>query len=160
MLDLRIEDALVITMDESRPVAHSLGIWKGQVVGLDDEVDDLPAREVRSLGGAVVVPGFIDAHTHLAWEGRAALSLDLNAAGTKAEVLATIANHLVDKADEGQWLDVVGYDNTAGIDLRAADLDGVTGTRPTYVIDRSRQHRHDGPDRRARHHPRGDRRRA
>jgi len=137
MLDLRIEDALVITMDEDRPIARTLGIWNGKIVGLDEEIDDLPAREVRSLGGAVVVPGFIDAHTHLAWEGRAALSLDLNAAGTKEEVLATIANHLADKADEGQWLDVVGYDNTAGIDLRAVDLDAVTGGRPTYVIDRS-----------------------
>ena len=139
MLDLRIEDALIITMDEDRPIARSLGVWKGKVIGLDEEIDQLPARETRSLGGAVVVPGFIDAHTHLAWEGRTALSLDLAALHTRTEVLEAIAAHVAatDETAADQWLDVVGYDNTAGIDLRADDLDAVTGSRPTYVVDRS-----------------------
>ncbi|MGN6721200.1 MAG: amidohydrolase [Marmoricola sp.] len=138
MLDLRIEDAVVVTMDERYPIAHTIGIWKGRIVGVDDQVADLPARETRSLGGATVLPGFIDAHTHLAWAGRAARSLDLSGCTTKADVLTAVATQIAgldDSAD--QWLDIVGYDASAGMGLTARDLDDVTGARPTYVVDRS-----------------------
>ncbi|WP_427889142.1 amidohydrolase [Kribbella sp. GL6] len=137
MLDLRIEDAVVITMDDEHPLAHTIGIWNGRIVGVDDAVRDLPAREVRRLNGATVLPGFIDAHTHLAWAGRAERSLDLSGVRTKAELLETVARHIAGQETGTDWLDIAGYDATAGFDLCAADLDTVTGARPTYVVDRS-----------------------
>src|SRR5207249_2935907 len=66
MLDLRLVNANVVTMDPARPVAREIGIWHGRIFDLDE---DLPAAEVIDLQGATVLPGFIDAHVHLAWTG-------------------------------------------------------------------------------------------
>ena len=69
MLCTRLTNARFVTMDPAHPVAHDLGIWRGRIVGLDEAVTSLPAREVIDLQGATVLPGFIDAHVHLAWTG-------------------------------------------------------------------------------------------
>jgi predicted amidohydrolase YtcJ len=69
MLCTRLTDARFLTMDPDHPVAHDLGIWKGRIAGLDEAVTSLPARDVVDLQGATVLPGFIDAHVHMAWTG-------------------------------------------------------------------------------------------
>ena len=69
MLCTRLTNARFLTMDPAHPVAHDLGIWRGRIVGLDEAVTSLPAAEVVDLQGATVLPGFIDAHVHLAWTG-------------------------------------------------------------------------------------------
>lgn len=69
MLCTRLTNARFLTMDPDHPVAHDLGIWRGRIVGLDEAVTSLPVREVVDLQGATVLPGFIDAHVHLAWTG-------------------------------------------------------------------------------------------
>ncbi len=69
MLCARLTNARFLTMDPDHPVAHDLGVWRGRIVGLDEAVTSLPAREVVDLQGATVLPGFIDAHVHLAWTG-------------------------------------------------------------------------------------------
>src|SRR5438445_8716167 len=56
-------------MDPARPVARSLGILHGRIVGLDEEIEGLNAREAIDLSGRTVVPGFIDAHCHTSWFG-------------------------------------------------------------------------------------------
>lgn len=45
-LDLLLRNADIITMDPARPVAHLLGIWKGRIVGLDNDVFGLDSLEV------------------------------------------------------------------------------------------------------------------
>jgi predicted amidohydrolase YtcJ len=69
MLCTRLTNARFLTMDPDHPVAHDLGVWRGRIVGLDEVVTSLPAREVVDLQGATVLPGFIDSHVHLAWTG-------------------------------------------------------------------------------------------
>ena len=69
MLSTRITNASIVTMDPDRPAAQELGIWRGRIVGLDEDVAGLPARRTLDLGGATVLPGFIDAHVHLALDG-------------------------------------------------------------------------------------------
>ena len=68
-LDLVIRNAIIHTMDPARPRAERIGMWQGRIVGLDDDIDGLPAEHVVDAAGATVLPGFIDAHTHLAWQG-------------------------------------------------------------------------------------------
>jgi predicted amidohydrolase YtcJ len=55
-LDWLLCNAAVITMDPDRPRATRVGIWNGRVVGVDDEVLDLPATKVVDLGGATLLP--------------------------------------------------------------------------------------------------------
>ena len=79
-LDLLLRNADIITMDDRRPHATSLGVWQGRIVGLDDDLDGLDAAEVLDLDGATVTPGFIDAHCHTTWFGLGLGELDVSGA--------------------------------------------------------------------------------
>ncbi len=75
VLDVRLVNANIITMDPNYPCAHELGVWRGRIVALDGAAASLPARRVVDLQAATVLPGFIDAHVHLAWTGLRARSV-------------------------------------------------------------------------------------
>ncbi|MFD1149029.1 amidohydrolase [Saccharothrix hoggarensis] len=132
ILDLKVVGGRVVTMDPARPVASVIGAWAGRVVGLDDDVADLPARRVVDLGGAVVLPGFVDAHNHLAWTGRAARTVDISSCTTVAGVVDVLRG----ARRASGWVEVAGYDHRA-LDrpLTSRDLD-LIGPR-VYVQDLS-----------------------
>ena len=66
--DLLLTHARVRTLEGPgrADVARSLAIWRDRVVAVDE---DVPAARTVDLDGAVVVPGFHDAHNHMAWFG-------------------------------------------------------------------------------------------
>ncbi|MCI2417442.1 amidohydrolase [Saccharopolyspora sp. K220] len=133
MLDLRLVNAKFVTMDAARPIARQLGIWRGRVVGLDDAVAALPAREEIDLRGATVLPGFIDAHVHLAWAGLGARSARVTPSAGVDAVLAVI-REAAEQSPPGEWVDVVGYDQRPlGRHLTAAELDTVSAGRKVFV---------------------------
>ncbi|MDX8052834.1 amidohydrolase [Lentzea sp. BCCO 10_0798] len=130
-LDLKLTGCRAITMDPARPAAHTIGIWQGRIAGLDEQVADLPANETVDLGGAVVLPGFIDAHTHLAWNGRRAIDI------TGLTTVSQILDRLTDAPGTG-WIEASGYDRRImDRPLTALDLDRISGGRPVYVADLS-----------------------
>jgi predicted amidohydrolase YtcJ len=130
-LDLKLTGCRAITMDPARPAAHTIGIWQGRIAGLDEQVADLPAAETTDLGDAVVLPGFIDAHTHLAWNGRSRRTVDVTGLTTAAQVRERLSG----APGEG-WIEASGYDpRIMDRPLTAADLDPVTGDRPLYLAD-------------------------
>jgi hypothetical protein len=129
MLDLLIENARILTMAAARPRAQRIGIWRDRIVGLDDDLDTLPSRRRVDLGGATVLPGFVDAHCHLAWAGLAARSTNVLACRSIAEVQHAVASAAATVAPEA-WVEVVGYDQRPlGRHLTSADLDAVSGGR-------------------------------
>ncbi|MGW0708460.1 amidohydrolase [Streptomyces sp. NPDC002643] len=133
MLCTRITNARVLTMDSARPTARELGIWRGRVVGLDEDVAGLPARRTLDLGGATVLPGFIDAHVHLAWAGLKAKAPGVAPSTRADEVLKVVAEAVV-RAPAGAWVDFGGYDQrTLDRPLTAADLDAVSAGRKVYL---------------------------
>ncbi|WNV82851.1 amidohydrolase [Umezawaea sp. Da 62-37] len=134
ILDLLLVRGRILTMDPERPVAASAGVWRGRVVGLDEEVDGFDAVRVVDLDGAVVLPGFLDAHTHLAWAGRASVTLDVSACRRVDEIVTLLRA----ATPTGGWLEVSGYDHRV-LDrpLTAADLDRVSREHRVYVQDRS-----------------------
>ena len=82
LLDLVIVDANVITMDDARPRAEAVAIKNGRfiAVGASSDLRALarPGVQTLSLSGKTVLPGLIDAHTHVASSGRqTSLSLNL-----------------------------------------------------------------------------------
>ncbi|BBC29305.1 Amidohydrolase family protein [Streptomyces graminofaciens] len=133
MLSTRITNVNVVTMDPARPTAHEVGIWQGRVVGLDEEVAGLSARRTLDLGGATVLPGFIDAHVHLAWAGLKAEAPGVAPSRRADDVLRVVAE-AVAKAPMGGWIDFGGYDQrTLDRPLTAVDLDTVSDGRKVYL---------------------------
>lgn len=66
--DLILHNANVWTVDDARPEAQAVAVQGSRIarVGKDAEVLELrgPDTQVIDLGGALVLPGFTDAHTH------------------------------------------------------------------------------------------------
>ncbi|WP_405567794.1 amidohydrolase [Streptomyces sp. NBC_01167] len=133
MLCTRLTNARVITMDPARPAAREIGIWRGRIVGLDEEVAALPARQVVDLDGATVLPGFIDSHVHLAWTGLKARTPDIAPSTCVDDILGVVAQAVAD-APPGSWVDLGGYDQrTLDRPLGAAELDTVSQGRKVYL---------------------------
>ncbi|MER5768778.1 amidohydrolase [Streptomyces sp. NPDC001985] len=133
MLCARITNANIVTMDPARPAARELGIWRGRIAGLDEEVSALPARRLLDLGGATVLPGFIDSHVHLLWTGLGARMPDVAPSADPGAVLAVVAR-AVAGAGPGDWVDLTGYDQRPlGRHLTAAELDTVSAGRKVLI---------------------------
>lgn len=135
MLCARLTNARFLTMDPDHPVAHDLGIWRGRIAGLDEAVTSLPAREVIDLQGATVLPGFIDAHVHLAWTGFKEDTASI-AGRTRIDDVLAVVEQAVDRTGApGAWVSIAGYDQRAlGRHLTATDLDKVSRGRKVFVL--------------------------
>jgi len=103
-------------------------------VGTDADVLKLqgPHTKLVDLAGAFVMPGFNDAHTHMAAAGQQKLSVDLDGATSLDDMLRRIQKYTA-TSRPGQWVLGAGWDQTVwpGGKLPArADLDRVTAGHP------------------------------
>ncbi|MGY1581337.1 amidohydrolase [Streptomyces sp. MN13] len=80
--DLVLTGARVRTLDPERPYADAVAVRDGRIaaVGDHDDVRDWrgPGTEVVDLGGACLVPGLVDGHSHPVWGLDMATGLDLS----------------------------------------------------------------------------------
>lgn len=95
-----------------------------------------PGDERHPLSGRHVLPGFIDAHSHLtvsAWLPRA---LDGSAWRSAAAALAEVARHRAGRPDGG-WIVALGadFDEWSGGLPRPDDLDAAAGGHPCVIAD-------------------------
>jgi predicted amidohydrolase YtcJ len=137
-VDLLIRDANVITIDRDRPRASVVAVSGGRIVAVgDDDLADLPAGRVVDLGGLTVVPGFNDAHQHMAHHGAALAQVALSSPPirTVEEILDRIAER-VDATPPGEWVIGAGYDQNKLVEQRhptAAELDRVAPDHPVLL---------------------------
>ncbi len=107
--DLVLLDAKVITVDARDSIAQAVAVKGNRIlaVGDTDAISHLigARTQVIRLGGQAVLPGFIDAHTHL--EGIAAFHrmLDVHAPPLKGvdDILAKVKER-VRSAAPGEWI--------------------------------------------------------
>ncbi len=91
--DYALINGAIHTMDESGTVAEAIGIEDGEIVYVGN-AEGLPnviglGTEVIDLGGAMVLPGFVDGHIHAVAGGLIVLGVDLQT-DDKDELFALI----------------------------------------------------------------------
>ncbi len=123
---------------EVKPRAQAMAVGQGRViaVGSDAEISKLKGKRTRvvDLRGRFVMPGFNDAHTHLASAGFGKMNVDLTGTRSLQEMLARIAER-VKNAQPGEWIRGRGWDHTVwpgGKLPTRQDLDAVTSDHPAF----------------------------
>lgn len=133
MLDLKLVNARIHTMDDRRPHASRMGVWQGRVFGLDEEVDGIPAHDTLDLRGATVLPGFVDAHVHLAWTGLKSRTPSVAPSDSVGHILDVVRETVASRPD-GAWVDIAGYDQRPlGRHITATELDSVAPRHPVIL---------------------------
>ena len=112
MTDLTLVNANVLTMDpgpSAGPRASAVAIAGGRIEALDPSPPW--AGRVVDLRGAIVLPGFHDAHNHMVGFGMSLAEVDLrsSAVGSLDELYAAIARRAETTA-AGDWVIGAGYD--------------------------------------------------
>lgn len=110
-IDTIFTNARFITMDPSRPRARALGVLGGRIVGFDEDLDGVRARRTIDLGGACVVPGLSDAHTHLSQVGLDLTAIDCGSANMRSleDIYAEVAARAA-RQPRGTWIFGRSYD--------------------------------------------------
>lgn len=137
--DLVVFNGNIITMDPQNPKATALAVksYKILAIGSDDVIMDLipNSKRVIDLGGKTVVPGFIDAHTHLSIDGTRAGHVCLDSTESLEKALAMIAEHVKD-TQEGEWVFASEWDESNWPEnryLNMKDLDKISTERPIFA---------------------------
>lgn len=130
-----LRGGLVLTPDADHATALAYEgeriVWVGPEAQADSLAPD--ADEVVALEGALVTPGFVDAHVHLAQTGFNARGVDLAPARSRGEALDLLAAHAERHDDD--VLFAYGWDDTRWPDERFTreDVDRAIGHRVGYV---------------------------
>ncbi len=96
---------------------------------IGDETEVIDCAE----GGWAVLPGFIDAHTHLVWSGTELQDVDLFSATTLDELMAPIVAHATVFPDAA-WVRGAGWDiSRFDGELGRGQLDAIVPDRPVYM---------------------------
>ena len=135
-IDLLVHDANVITLDPDQPRARTLAVHHGRVLAADPGTK-LTADTTVDAQGATVVPGFGDAHNHMAWFGLALDEIDLAAATDLDALYAMVADRAATLGPE-EYVVGNGYDHTRlGGHPHRLRLDQAAGGRPVWLKHRS-----------------------
>ena len=118
---------------------QAMAVRGGRIVaiGANDDIRKLKGEhtQIVDLGGHFVMPGFNDAHVHLAYGGREMLQVDLIGVKSLAEMQQRIAEH-ARTMTSADWIVGGGWDHTlwAGETLPTRqDIDAVTGGHPAVL---------------------------
>ncbi|RSL19477.1 hypothetical protein EDE15_5146 [Edaphobacter aggregans] len=127
--------------DTSPTPAHvtAIAIANGKILAAGTDADLLklkgPQTKIIDLNGAFVMPGFNDAHTHIASAGQQKLTIDLDHVANLAEMQQRIKTFAT-TAQPGTWLQGGGWDHTIwpGKTLPTRqDIDAVTAGHPAIL---------------------------
>jgi predicted amidohydrolase YtcJ len=118
----------------------AIAMEQGKVVAVGSDADILKLKtsstQTIDLHGAFAMPGFNDAHTHMANAGKKKLAVDLDGVNTLAEAQGRIKTYAATLKPR-LWIQGGGWDHTRWPDKKLpskADLDAVTGDHPCVLF--------------------------
>ncbi|HWY56022.1 MAG TPA: amidohydrolase [Terriglobales bacterium] len=136
--DLLIINAHIVTMDAKQLTATAAVIQGDRIVWVGDTAEAhkrFPETRAMDLHGATVLPGIIDAHTHLIELGKSLVHLNLKDVATAQEAVERVKQRVNSSApnewilgwgwDEGKWASHYP-DNQA--------LSDVSPNNPVYLV--------------------------
>jgi predicted amidohydrolase YtcJ len=130
-------NAEVHTLADPDETDEALAVRDGRVVRVDSEyeMEFLTGIEtdVVDCEGGVLLPGFVDAHTHMEVVGRRLVHADLGAADDRESALELLG----DAPEAEEWVLGYGYDEStwpSGEYLRREELDAVPTDRPVVAF--------------------------
>ena len=140
--DVVLANGKIYSMDERHPWATAVAIRGESIAAVADAPDALqspdfkkwigPNTRVIDLRGQFAMPGFNDAHVHLASAGYAKLAVDLEGCQSLAALQRRVRERLKD-FQPGQWMTGRGWDHTLWPEKKfptRQDLDAVATDRP------------------------------
>ena len=110
-VDLLIYSAQIYTVDDDFSIAESFAVKNGRfvAVGSTDEIRSrYTSNNELDMKGALVYPGFHDAHCHFSSLGKSLSFVNLKGATSYKEVLDRVAAHY--SAYPSEWIMGVGWD--------------------------------------------------
>ncbi|HSW28852.1 MAG TPA: amidohydrolase family protein [Longimicrobiales bacterium] len=138
MADLVFRGGAVWTGDPAAPSATAVAVKDGRIlaVGTDAEVEELVGDSTRvvDLAGRMLMPGFIDSHTHFLDGGFKLAGVDLRDASTPEEFARRIGE-FAKTVPAGTWITGGDWDHELwGGELpRKEWVDSVTPDHPVFV---------------------------
>lgn len=125
----------VITIDADLSIASAIAVRDNRIVAVGGEelLSSYSTEEMIDLEGKVLMPGFIDSHTHI--RGQPQRYIDL----TKTRSIADLKNQVRRKAEElgpGEWITGYGWSEDFMRELRRPerrDLDDVSTENPVLL---------------------------
>jgi predicted amidohydrolase YtcJ len=138
--DLVVTGADVWTADAARSWSDAVAVRGDRIVALGaSRVADLvgPRTRVEHRPGAMVVPGFQDAHVHTPFAGRNLLHVWLNDLEGRQAYLDHVARYAADNPDQ-PWIIGGGWamEYFPGGTPRKEDLDAIVPDRPVFLMNR------------------------
>ncbi|KAJ4970567.1 hypothetical protein NE237_003666 [Protea cynaroides] len=136
--DLVVKNGTIYTSDSSLPFAQAMAIRHGRIlrVGSYSSLQDLifDGTKELDLNGKVVVPGFLDSHTHIIYGGLQMARVVLRGVNSKDEFVRKVKEAVRDK-HEGCWILGGGWNNELwGGELPASSwIDDITPNNPVWL---------------------------
>ncbi|WBL19942.1 amidohydrolase [Citricoccus sp. NR2] len=138
LVDVILRDARVVTGagpgTDSPAEVDRMAVLNGRVVAIGDDAAGLTAREVVSLGGRTVLPGFNDAHAHSVWYGMTLIEADLSAVRSLEDVYRVVRSRAAE-TEPGDWVIASGFNPVliGGAVPDADALDKASDGRPVWI---------------------------
>ncbi|MCH6553625.1 MAG: amidohydrolase [Acidobacteria bacterium] len=136
--DVVLTNGNIYTVDVRLGRVEAIAITRGKIaaVGTTEEMQHWvgPETKVIDLEGKFVLPGFNDAHTHLANAGQGSLSVNVEGTRSVAEFQQRIRARL-SEFEPGTWVVGRGWDHSLWEENRMptrADLDAVSTSHPMF----------------------------
>ena len=134
--------ARIVTCDPRRPSAAAVAVRDGRIVAVGDEAAVRPQVSADAttvdLGGRTLVPGFIDAHNHMACTAETFFAVDASphSVSSIAELVGAVAA-AARQAPPGAWIRGFGMDWTRFAEGRRPtrwDLDEASAEQPVVIL--------------------------